>query len=179
VIRALVSRTGRRLAVKLASVLPEPRVIMDRDGKTPYLSRYYVFGGPRGQDSFDEHGDPLPTTIWRKLPFNIYLHKFHRGDDDEALHNHPWRWSFAIILAGGYVEQRRVGLRKMIWRHVLPGSINIIRGDDYHRVELIEKDAWSIFVAGPRVTSWNFWDASTGETVPWREFIDRKRAGLS
>jgi len=174
--RSLVNRLGRRVALSLAATLPPPRIIMDREGSSPYLSRYYVFGGPRDEDSFDELGNPRPSTVWRTLPFNVYLHRFHRSDDDAALHNHPWTWSFSVILAGGYVEYRRHGLHEVRERRVLPGSINVIRGDDYHRVDLIESDAWSLFVAGPRSQSWSFWDPETGMTWPWREFIDRRRS---
>ena len=61
-------------------------------------------------------------------------------------------------------------------RTVRPWTLNIIRGEDYHRVDLIENDAWSIFFAGPRHgADWNFWNRYTSETTPWREFIARKR----
>jgi len=34
---------------------------------------------------------------------------------------------------------------------------------------------WSLFLAGPKVDSWNFWDPKTGRTVHWREFINELR----
>lgn len=46
-------------------------------------------------------------TRWRVLPrnkwFNIYLHRFIHGDDDRALHDHPWH-SASLILDGRYIE---------------------------------------------------------------------------
>lgn len=169
----------RRLLSRLVAHLDPPRVIYDRAGVSPYLSRYYVFGAPKaddGQPVFNEFGNPRPGITWndRTGPLGVYIHKFHRGDDDDQLHNHPWSWSISLILAGGYREERRMG-RFVYERIVKPLHLNFIAGDDYHRVDLLEKDAWSLFIAGPRVSSWNFWDRHTGETTPWRQFIARKR----
>jgi len=142
-----------------------PRVIYDCAGTSKYLSRWYVFGSGEG--------------VERTGPLAIYIHKFHRGDDDKELHNHPWRWSVSLILAGGYREERRFSMFDRHWVHirtVLPWTLNLIRGDDYHRVDLIEHDAWSLFFAGPRLgVDWGFWNRHSGETTPWREFIARKR----
>lgn len=72
------------------------RVIFDRAGGSPYLSRWYVFGSPKASDGlpvFDAMGNPRAGITWdeRTGPVGIYLHKFHRGDDDPECHNHPWR----------------------------------------------------------------------------------------
>ena len=166
---------------RIVEKLDPPRVIYDRAGGSPYLSRWYVFGAPVANDGkpvFGYDGNPREGVTWddRKGPVALYLHRFHRGDDDDDLHDHPWKWSIAIILAGGYSEERRVrGTDRVIRRAIKPWTINVIRGDDFHRVDLIEDDSWSLFIAGPRVSSWSFWDRHTGETVPWRTFIARKR----
>jgi hypothetical protein len=173
----------RRLLTWLTSKLDPPRIIYDQPGKSKYLSRWYVFGAPVASDGelvFDEYGNPRPGITWndRKGPVAVYIHRFHRGDADQELHNHPWRWSLSLILAGGYREERRFSMFGRDWVHVrtvLPWTLNFIRGDDYHRVDLIEDDAWSIFFAGPRVQGWNFWNRDTRKTTPWREFIARKR----
>jgi hypothetical protein len=165
------------------------RTIYDRAGVSPYLSRTYLLGGPRSLDVIDSVGPTADADITGGWPVNIFLHKFHRGDDDLALHNHPWKWSFSIILAGGYAEERRVthtaaGKFKdgspityhvVEMRLVKPWSINIIRDTDFHRVDLLEADCWSLFVAGPRVGSWGFWSRTNGMFTPWREFIEKRR----
>jgi hypothetical protein len=125
-----------------ATILPAPRVIFDRAGKTPYLSRWYLLGGARdteGGSAFDATGNPKTTTEFA-FPINVYLHKFHRGDDDDSPHCHPWKWSFSILLSGGYIEHRLVAIgdTEMRSRRVVPPMINIIRGNDFHRVDLIE-----------------------------------------
>lgn len=168
----------RRLCERASRMFLE-RQIWDRAGGSLYLSRFYILGGPRDLDAFDDKGAPPEDVEWSSLPFNLYLHKFHRSDDDGALHNHPWGWSVSLILAGGYEEERRVidpqwGW-KVIRRKVKPFRLNIILGGTYHRVDLLEKDCWSLFLAGPKTHSWNFWDRLTQEYTPWREFIARKR----
>src|SRR5690242_14714107 len=60
---------------------PPDVIIGGRD--RPYMLRWFV--------------------IPRNRFFNIYLHHFHRSDDDRALHDHPWL-NLSIILQGEYVE---------------------------------------------------------------------------
>src|SRR6266498_4159033 len=164
-----------RWILERLSRLFRERIIGARADGKPYLSRFYIFGGPRtwssiGQNEGESYG-------WSWLPFNIMLHKFHMSDDDSALHNHPWKWSYSLILAGGYVEERRINNYTNVhstfltWRVFRPWQWNSIKADDFHRVDLIEKDCWTLFIAGPKSQSWKFWDRKTGEYVPWREFI--------
>ncbi len=171
----------RRIVEFVASLLPNPRVIYDQVGQSPYLSRYYLIGRPThpdGHDPFDYYGDPRPGTTWPEKSWGLYLHRFHRGDMDRELHNHPWSWSVSLILAGGYLEERREGL-SVTQRVLSPGRLNFIGGDTFHRVDLLEQDAWTLFLVGPKTQSWGFWDRATGFFTPWREFISAKRDATS
>ncbi len=161
----------------MASKLGNPRVIRDGDGVSPYLTRHYLIGSPKMPDGscpFDCYGDMRPGAEWSGS-FGLYLHRFHRSDSGGELHNHPWRWSCSLILAGGYIEERRRGggVEKRV---VLPGDFNYIGHDDFHRVDLIESDVWTLFLVGPKVSSWGFWERVTGAFVPWRQFLDEKRS---
>jgi hypothetical protein len=174
----------RRALAWLTKRIDPPRVITDREG-TPYLSRYYLWPkipkAPDGSPGFDETGSPKPGTFDRDRDrsFALYLHHFHRGDGDAELHNHPWKTSFSLILAGGYLEERRLrGTARVIRRVLHPGDFNVIESDDFHRVELLEKDAWTLFLAGSRSQSWGFWNRVTTIYTPWREFVERKRQEL-
>ena len=114
-----------------------------RDGR-PYLERSTLDDLGRGRE-------------------RIYLHRFVAGDAPGLFHSHPWRASRSVILAGGYVEHRHDGSVK----RVLPGQLNIIGAFDFHRVELLEADVWTIFNTGaPKATpDWHFLEATTGRRV--------------
>lgn len=148
----------RKFCVWLAKYLPH-FTIPDPQGK-PYLTRYYLFGADR------KFG-------------NIFLHHFHQSDMDIApsgayyLHNHPWPWSFSIILAGGYKEHRRNTVTDIISaKNFMPGSFNTLTDKDFHRVELLEKDGWSLFFTGWRSKkrSWGFWDPVTKKYTDFTAF---------
>lgn len=56
---------------------------IDGGERRPYLTRWHL----------------IPRNRW----FNLYLHKFVHGDDERALHDHPWP-SASLILEGRYIE---------------------------------------------------------------------------
>lgn len=141
----------RRFCSWLARRMPAYQI--DRSGGK-YLTRYYLVGRRRGAS--------------REWPVNLYLHQFH-ADDEKHLHNHPWAWAVSLMLAGGYNEERRGPGDRLVSRLVRPFQVNMIRGDDFHRVELVTEDAWTLFLAGPRRQSWGFWDPVTGDTIDWRD----------
>lgn len=125
------------------------------DGK-PYLHRFYV-----------KHNGRFP---------GVYLHHFHQSDPDRDLHNHPWRWSFSLILAGGYYEERLVEngehrLTKITLDRKAPG-INYITGDTFHRVVLkdVKNGAWTIFCSGPEVKDWGFMTYA-GTFIPHMKYL--------
>jgi len=119
------------------------RVVMDRTSEEPYLERYYLF---------------LKDRHW--FPFNIFLHKFLKGDPDDV-HDHPWPYA-TLILKGGYYEWtpwfdsfgRQIGERRR-WRG--PGHFRICRSTSYHRIELKPGvTAWTLFMPGPQRREWGF-----------------------
>lgn len=86
-------------------------------------------------------GERYLERYWLGRLFGItaYLHRFVARDADEWVHDHPWAWSVAIVLTGGYIEERlrwfdpRTGWAKR-FRWLRAGCINIIRGRDFHRI---------------------------------------------
>jgi hypothetical protein len=159
----------------------EPRIIGRRLAKN-YLLRYYPYGR---RTTFEESvakkvAEPLagatraPEKIARQL--NLFLHNFQDSDRDKELHSHPFKWGLAIVLSGGYREERthdplllqQHGIKPHIQKRThLPLSFNFIEAVDFHRVDLIEEDAWTIFLVGPEVDTWGFWDRDTGKYAPY------------
>ena len=116
--------------------------IMDRVNNEPYLERYYLFLKDR-----------------KRFPFNVFLHKFLKGDPDDV-HDHPWPYA-TLILKGGYwewipqfVNGVKIGEYRR-WRG--PGSFRICGATSYHRIELEPGiTAWTLFMPGPQKREWGF-----------------------
>ena len=154
-IRKLLKRITRRM---------QCRVIVGTNDE-PYLERYYLGGWTPWNSGNSKLFSWLPGAMF---------HRFVRGDEDRELHNHPWKWSISLILAGGYQEERMMKGGKVTTFKVMPGSINFIRDNDYHRVDLLEEDCWTLFITGPKTQSWGFLNRETLTVTPWREFIRNK-----
>jgi hypothetical protein len=119
------------------------RIVMDRQSDEPYLERYYLFLKDRD-----------------RFPFNVFLHKFLKGDPDDV-HDHPWPYA-TLILKGGYYEwlpqfdSKGNKIAEMcVWRG--PGSFRICSANSYHRIELDPNvTAWTLFMPGPKKQDWGF-----------------------
>ena len=119
------------------------RIIMDRQCNEPLLTRYYLFLKDR-----------------KRFPFNVFLHKFHKGDPGDV-HDHPWPYA-TLILKGGYYEWvpkfdsggKKIDEERM-WRG--PGHFRLCRATSYHRIELCEGvTPWTLFMPGPHKREWGF-----------------------
>ncbi len=145
----MFARLARRFLEWFAPHLPLRKIIGGDEAL--YLSRYTLFDFP-----------------WSKR--RIYLHRFHRSDEDRDLHNHPWTRSYSLVLLGGYREERLQD-GKVIVRDVYPGSINVIDPNTFHRVDLLNGDAWTIFFTGTLLQDWGFWDRDTNKFVDHKTYL--------
>ncbi len=132
-----------KLLLKLLEKIGRKRIVLDRQSNQPYLIRYYLFLKDRG-----------------KFPFNIFLHKFLKGDPDDV-HDHPWPYC-TLILKGGYfeyvprfdIEGKKIG-EDCFWRG--PGHFRICKANSFHRIELKPGvTAWTLFMPGPHRREWGF-----------------------
>lgn len=116
---------------------------IDREGGQRYLERYW---------------------LGRLLGCTAYLHRFVAEDADHWVHDHPWRWSIAIVLTGHYIEER------LRWWSPITGwqshtrkiggwrRINCIGPADFHRITKTRPETWTLFIHGPRIEGkgWGF-----------------------
>lgn len=171
----LVNRRPRttnleRALWRIAGESPFGGQIIPASGVNPYLLRTYLTR--QGQRFF------IPWGELRGLGARPYLHFFYRGDADREYHNHPWTVSYSWILTGGYEEERWDEENKRIVTRVFrPGSFNIIRRDDFHKVRLLQPNlgCWTLFLSVGRVREsdgkdWGFLDIETGKYTPWGEY---------
>ncbi len=138
-----------------------PHTVIQREAGVPYLTRYYLLGGPR-------------YGVRKLFPWNVYLHCFHTSDEPVP-HNHPWVWAKSLILRGAYLEHRGVRFPK----HVVytKGRWNRLARETFHWVELITPTVWTLFISGPRVkedyaNAWGFY-TSQG-LIPWGQYKGHK-----
>lgn len=131
----------------------DPEVVPSRENDGTYLIRWYVYKS-------------------RTLG-GLYIHRFDSSDDLDYLHSHPWKWALSFILYGGYREEFRVG-DTVESRVVKPFRLNWITKDTYHRVDLRKRVCWSMFLIGPTIDTWYFWDRKTMARVPARVWLDKK-----
>ncbi len=101
-----------------------------------------------------EIGEPIYMTRWMldlRL-FSIRLHKFHRSDDDRALHDHAWSF-ITFIIAGGYWDVTKSGRE---W--LGPGSIRYRSNEHRHTIEVPQgRPSWSLIITGPHKHRWGFY----------------------
>jgi hypothetical protein len=119
------------------------RIIRGNHGE-PYLERYHLFRLPGGGGA--------------------YIHRFLSSDPDRGLHDHPWKRALGVVLAGGYREQRLVDDR-VVERDLGAGSVNRLRGADFHRIILpSQQQAWTLFVHSRKASDWGFLTLHAGGT---------------
>ncbi len=146
----------------------------------PYLWRYYF----RDKTAEESHQSEMKASR-----FGVFLHQFVNSDAFYEVHNHPWTWCLSIIWTAGYTEHRcvwdymyrdgekiteYVRLSDFQEKVHLPFSINFIRHSDMHRVVLKNGPVWTLFIHGPRVSTWGFAEIATGK---YRE-IKRRTASF-
>ncbi len=130
----------RKLLYRYSARLP-CRLIYP-DGR-PYLERYY---------------------LGRLFGLTFYLHRFVNGDGDRALHDHPWRWCGALVLAGGYRERRlrwfdpRHGFHA-VERAVGAGRLNLMNARSFHQILAARPDTWTLFAHSGKIKEWGFLEA--------------------
>lgn len=122
-----------------------PCRLIDIEG-APYLERYYV-------------GQVIGTTF--------YLHRFVGADGDRQVHDHPWRFAFAVVLCGWYTEERMQCLDiaqgwQSKFRVLRPGRLNWLGPRSFHMITEARPNTWTLFVHGKRCKTWGFLTRTEG-----------------
>ncbi len=112
------------------------------EGDQPYLERWIIWFG-----------------------CTLRLHKFHKGDDDRAFHDHPW-WFLTLPLQSYLEKTPESGLRKVqrLRPHFRPAR-------HQHIVQLItNRPVYTLIFTGPKSKEWGFWDQ--GQFVHHQTWLD-------
>lgn len=125
----IISRLLRRLCANRPA-----RLIKIHDA--PYLARVY---------------------LWHRGGWRFYLHFFVSADGDRHLHDHPFH-GFAVVLSGGYGEERlvsldlpspRIKVRQVRWFNWIPSHL-------FHRIASPKPGTWTLFINSPHHKRWGF-----------------------
>ncbi len=155
------------------------KLITANKAEDPYLLRTYMTPDRKElQQTLYGLGVKNELALKAMCLARPYLHYFFRGDEDREVHNHPWQRSISLILTGGYKEYRWLPvLREFEVRHLVPGKLNYIRRNDFHRVELYaDQGCWTLFLSMGRVMEsngrdWSFLNTDTNELIPWGSWV--------
>ncbi|RAV52329.1 hypothetical protein DIU36_24655 [Mucilaginibacter rubeus] len=106
-------------------------------------------------------------TRWEFLSsskFAVYLHKFHRSDDNSSLHDHPWNF-ITIPIWRGYNDCTYNGaiggdgLPLFNRQRMYPLIPYYRKASHVHFVELINaKPAWTLIIRFKYIRWWGFWN---------------------
>ncbi len=122
----------------------------------PYFDKFFTLGSARFGFTHDlvfENNQPYLERwiIW--FGFTLRLHKFHKGDDDRAYHDHPW-W-FVTVPLSTYLEDTPQNGKHPVRRlrpHFRPAK-------HQHIVHLVgSRPVWTFIFTGPKSKDWGFWD---------------------
>jgi hypothetical protein len=111
-----------------------------------FLERYYVAGWQPGQ-----HAEPA----------SLFLHHFLASDPSNEVHSHPWGFGVSLLLVGGYVEDRCDEGGHHTVNTFQPGTVNVILASTRHRITLLDRDCWTLFLCSGVVNEWQFFPACT------------------
>ena len=91
---------------------------------------------------FDVHVFLLRFTLFKIGKLHVRLHKIVDKDQTTLFHNHPFRY-ISVILKGGYTEHV---LNSGFQTHGV-GSIIFRSNETYHRIESIQGETVTLFIA--------------------------------
>ena len=131
-----------------------------------------------------EHETPYLTRI---VIGRLRFHKFHRGDADPDMHDHPWSfWTFPLT---SYVEQTPMGFfavkrfqwhfRPATYAHRVLGPVSEVIANSWPwptkvlRPPLEQKPIYTIVWMGEKERDWGFFVRKDEclTWVPWREYV--------
>lgn len=120
----------------------------------------------------------------------LRLHNIRTSDAGRDFHDHPFDFT-SLILRGGYIEHvpgckcwvdyaDTTNLARMIrlygkkffesnpCRYFGPGSIIRRKAEDFHRLDLVNGEAWTLVLTGPYRRMWGF--QTDKGWIPYQEY---------
>lgn len=108
----------------------------------------------------------LLQTPW----FAIYIHQILRSDEDNDMHDHPWKFT-SVILSGSYEESVMYPPNFYAVHHYTYHQGDVVEhaAEDAHRLRLKTKEVWTLVIASGRKREWGY-RLRGGVWIPNREY---------
>ena len=116
-------------------------------------------------------GGPYLERYWlgRCFGLTFYIHRFIQADGDRHLRDHPWR-ALALVLSGGYTEERLRGLDEtgplVVIRRRSPMRPTPLGLKSFHRIARMTPGTWTLFIHARRQKGWGFLETRLGGFAP-------------
>jgi len=89
----------------------------------------------------------LLKTSW----FSVYIHGIYKEDQDDHLHNHPWKIA-TLILKGCYIEQLETKIRKRF-----PGHFGYLNLNKFHKIQsIVRGPVYTLAIVSKPLQSWGY-----------------------
>lgn len=110
----------------------------------------------------------LIKTPW----FALYLHQICKSDEDNAMHDHPWKFQ-SLILKGSYFEESTYppNFDTMYFKSYYPGDVVKHKANDAHKITILSKEVWTLVLTS-RSNRWWGYQTSNG----WVDHISYRKA---
>jgi len=130
-----------------------------------YLERWIIWLPGVSFLGEDKLWSPRP----RFVSYTLRLHKFHRADEESALHDHPW-WFITFPLQF-YIERYwNPSLWEYCYRVVKPFRFHFRAATFRHTVVGDLFPAYTFVLTGPKSNRWGFWPNEDCH-VYWRDWF--------
>ena len=137
----------------------------------PYFEWITTLGGWRFGVTHDlvfESSKPYLERWILWFGFTLRLHKFIKGDDDRAFHDHPW-W-FVTLPLTTYQERTPENAAVRVSRF----RPHFRRASHRHIVQLLhDQPVWTFIITGPKSKEWGFWD--NNQFVHHEQWLQQER----
>lgn len=140
------------MIVRNSGIVPDERI------EDEYVQRWWL-AKIEAEHDFGRLGELKDHT--RKTDgYKMYLHRIS-GSDKPIMHDHSSP-NASLILEGEVIEHTPIG------SHVRrAGDIVYRRAEELHRLELMTRPAWTLFLTGKRIREWGFM-LPDGRWMPWK-----------
>lgn len=148
----------------------------------PYMDRWWLIPYKPGTGDHKYSEGTYVARLWKnpivwlfqKFGWGLRVHEIRSSDDERAYHDHPWPF-LSVVLKGGYCEHEPIFDSSGLfvgdfcqWHG--PGSVIFHKAGDFHRLELTQGPATTLFLSLKKRQHWGFMPHPETNKVYYRDY---------